>query len=83
MKIIGVIAWLLFTTVSADYILFSEDTFNCSGKSDGVYAVGPCQKAFWMCVNGVSKTMACPEGTFYSVDANQCDYKENITACFQ
>lgn len=52
----------------------------CVGKPDGFYVEG-CQSNFFHCFNGATTELVCPNGFFYDILTNNCNYRELIEAC--
>ncbi|GMS95233.1 hypothetical protein PENTCL1PPCAC_17408 [Pristionchus entomophagus] len=50
---------------------------DCSGRSDGEYALSPCTRHYFQCVSGSAYTRSCNKGLVYNPANNQCDHKKN------
>uniref|UniRef100_A0A0N5A312 Chondroitin proteoglycan 2 n=1 Tax=Parastrongyloides trichosuri TaxID=131310 RepID=A0A0N5A312_PARTI len=52
----------------------------CNGKADG-YHSDQCSDVFYYCSAGFGMKQTCPIGLFFDVQHEQCDHKEEISAC--
>ncbi|KAH7727019.1 hypothetical protein AAVH_05243, partial [Aphelenchoides avenae] len=57
-----------------------SESFNCTGKPDGLYAVG-CSSVFWICTQQSTAHSACPAHLRFNPHSKDCDYAWNIDVC--
>ncbi|VDM39671.1 unnamed protein product [Toxocara canis] len=72
------------TRLIASVLLFMNSSaavyFDCSGHSDGLYAIG-CSSVFMRCYLGQTYNMTCPGDLKFNPDNAKCDYSVNVALC--
>ena len=54
--------------------------FDCAGHSNGMYGEG-CDAHFWWCWDGLPTRHLCVRGTFFSKEADECTFFDDVPAC--
>jgi hypothetical protein len=55
-------------------------SFDCSDRSNGMYAMG-CSQMFWWCWETVTSKQACVTGLYFDEPYGECTYKKWLGAC--